>query len=150
MAEKPNGTGVLEVTLGMRVNLNVYGPDGKPVAYNKCELWAEVKAADSATARAELDEQVMRMMGEYALTFGPGAAESPLVEKKTLQPARSGWSEDQKKFAHSFCISVDGTIPVDIDRSGFESWKIDAIKRYGQEKYDAFRKEYVASQPKKQ
>jgi hypothetical protein len=141
MTEKPNGTGVLEVTLGIRVNLNVYGPDGKPVVYNKCEMWAEVKAADSATARAELDAQVEEMLSDYALSFGPGAPESPMAEKP-----KSSWSEDQKKFAYAFCRSVGAELT---NQPSFDVWKSDMIKAFGQEKYDAFRKEYVKNNPKK-
>jgi hypothetical protein len=142
MAEKPNGTGVLEVTLGMRVNLNVYGPDGKPVAYNKCELWAEVKAADSASARAELDAQVDEMMGDYALTFGPNAAESPLADKK-----KDNWSDDQRKFAVAFCLSMGSLFEASAE--SFDLWKSIVVKKYGQEKYDAFRTQYVKDNPKK-
>jgi hypothetical protein len=151
MGEKPNGTGVLEVTLGMRVNLNVYGPDGKPVAYNKCELWAEVKAADSATARAELDAQVATMMGDYAKSFGPVASESPLVQKNPIQRAGeeydkksfATWSEAQKVFAGAFSESFKGICKPEPSNEPYDSWRFRAEKTVGNEKFDAFRKAYA-------
>lgn len=121
--------GTLEVTRGFRVSLNVYGDDGKPIAYNKCEMWAEVKAATADIAESELKRQVEDMLSDYETRYGARRS-APAIPKSDQQK--------QKEFVDWFCSKTKLAPPA--AGQSYESWGATLPK----ETYDKARSEYIA------
>lgn len=122
----PTTSDVTEVTLGSKVSLNIYDDDGNVIAYNKHEMWAEVKAVSGESARIELEKQMTHLLSEYEKLHGKN-------RKKNKDSA------SQIAFA-DYAVSTGQVTKKLSEFATYSDWK-NAIP---QEVYNSLRQSYIA------